>query len=176
MTWGISVEDGPYSWQGERGRITEGTTVLEAIESTVSSSTEVTTSIDGSGAEGADVAIAVVGETSYAEFEGDNNSLTLDSSDLEAIKRMKSFGIPVVVILISGRPLIIEAQLNDWDALIAAWLPGTEGHGVADVLFGDYNPSAKLSVSWPRSISQLPLNAGDIEYDPLFEYGFGLSY
>jgi len=66
--------------------------------------------------------------------------------------------------------------LNDWDALIAAWLPGTEGHGVADVLFGDYNPSAKLSVSWPRSISQLPLNAGDIEYDPLFEYGFGLSY
>jgi beta-glucosidase len=164
------------SWQGERGRITEGTTVLEAIESTVSSSTEVTTSIDGSGAEGADVAIAVVGETSYAEFEGDNNSLTLDSSDLEAIKRMKSFGIPVVVILISGRPLIIEAQLNDWDALIAAWLPGTEGHGVADVLFGDYNPSAKLSVSWPRSISQLPLNAGDIEYDPLFEYGFGLSY
>ncbi len=164
------------SWQGERGRITEGTTVLEAIESTVSSSTEVTTSIDGSGAEGADVAIAVVGETSYAEFEGDNNSLTLDSSDLEAIKRMKSFGIPVVVILISGRPLIIEAQLNDWDALIAAWLPGTEGNGVADVLFGDYNPSAKLSVSWPRSISQLPLNAGDIEYDPLFEYGFGLSY
>ena len=89
---------------------------------------------------------------------------------------MKAAGIPVVVILLSGRPMILGDVLDKADALIAAWLPGTEGEGIADVLFGDYKPTGKLSHSWPRSMAQIPLNAGDKNYDPLFAYGFGLTY
>src|SRR5436305_3161154 len=89
---------------------------------------------------------------------------------------MKQGGIPVVVVLLSGRPMIIDSVLDKADALGAAWLPGTEGQGVADVLFGDYNPTGKLSCSWPRSMAQLPINVGDKNYDPLFKYGYGLSY
>ena len=85
-------------------------------------------------------------------------------------------GIPVVVIIISGRPLIIEKELEKWNGLIAAWLPGSEGSGIADVIFGDYNPSGKLSISWPRSMDQIPINSGDKIYNPLFKYGFGLKY
>ena len=72
--------------------------------------------------------------------------------------------------------MIIEQEVTSWNALLAAWLPGTEGQGVADVLFGDYNPTGRLSVSWPRNMSQIPINISDEEYDPLFEYGFGLQY
>jgi beta-glucosidase len=79
-------------------------------------------------------------------------------------------------VLISGRPLILEPILGDADAIVAAWLPGTEGAGVADVLFGDYAPSGKLSHSWPRSNSQIPINWGDPSYSPLFPYGYGLTY
>jgi beta-glucosidase len=89
---------------------------------------------------------------------------------------MKQQGIPLVVVLLSGRPLIIDHALGKCDAFIAAWLPGTEGQGVADVLFGDYRPTGKLSHSWPRSLSQIPINVGDIRCDPLFKYGFGLTY
>ena len=89
---------------------------------------------------------------------------------------MKKAGIPVVVILISGRPLIIGEVLPEADAFVAAWLPGTEGQGVADVLFGDYKPTGKLSFSWPRSISQVTTHTGDPGYDPLFKYGFGLTW
>jgi beta-glucosidase len=100
----------------------------------------------------------------------------LDSGDLATLSRLKAAGVPVVVVLVSGRPLDIAAQLGDWDALVAAWLPGTEGRGVADVLFGDYKPTGKLSFSWPRSMAQIPINVGDANYDPLFPYGFGLTY
>jgi beta-glucosidase len=89
---------------------------------------------------------------------------------------MKKAGIKVVAVLLSGRPLIINEVLGKCDAFVAAWLPGTEGQGVADVLFGDYKPTGKLSVSWPRSMAQIPINFGDPNYDPLFKYGFGLSY
>ena len=82
----------------------------------------------------------------------------------------------MVLVLISGRPLIIENVNGKCDAIIAAWLPGTEGQGVADVLFGDYKPTGKLSHSWPRSMSQVPINNGDARYDPLYKYGFGLTY
>jgi beta-glucosidase len=83
------------------------------------------------------------------------------------------------VVLISGRPLILEPILDDVDALVAAWLPGTEGDGIADVLFGSYNPTGKLSVTWPRSMAQMPINVGvngERPPDALFDYGFGLSY
>ncbi|HSW40614.1 MAG TPA: glycoside hydrolase family 3 C-terminal domain-containing protein, partial [Acidobacteriota bacterium] len=86
--------------------------------------------------------------------------------------------IPVVVLLISGRPMILGDVLTDADALAVAFLPGTEGQGVTDVLFGDYMPTGKLSFSWPRSMDQLPLNihVPAEKYDPLFPYGYGLTY
>ena len=85
-------------------------------------------------------------------------------------------GVPTVVLMISGRPMILGSTLDQSQALIAAWLPGSEGDGVADVLFGDHAPTGKLSFSWPRSMDQLPQNVGDEDYDPLFPYGFGLTY
>jgi beta-glucosidase len=164
-------------WQGRTGDVTTGgTTVLTAIKNTVSKSTNVTFSNDGAGAKGADVGIVVIGETPYAEGNGDSNDLSLDREDLIAINNMKQAGIPIAVILISGRPMIIGYILDDIDAFVAAWLPGTEGQGVADVLFGDYKPTGKLSITWPRSMSQIPINLGDADYVPLFKYGFGLSY
>jgi beta-glucosidase len=163
-------------WQGKSGPIVPGgTTVLSAIKATAKGA-EVTYSKDGSGAAGADVGVVVVGETPYAEFFGDRDDLSLAKDDLAAISAVKAAGIPVVVVLISGRPLILGDALAQADALVAAWLPGTEGQGVADVLFGNYKPTGKLSFSWPRSMAQIPINVGDPTYDPLFAYGFGLSY
>jgi beta-glucosidase len=164
------------TWQGGSGAITTGTTILEGIQQAVSSDTEVTYSKSGSGASGADVGIVVIGEIPYAEMLGDRDNLDLSLGDQLTLFRVKSAGIPVVAVLISGRPMIIEPLLEYCDAFIAAWLPGTEGQGVADVLFGDYNPTGKLSHSWPRTMSQIPLNIGDPQYDPLFPYGYGLSY
>ena len=155
---------------------TGGTTILGAIKQAVARATQVTFSIDGSGASGADVGIVVLGETPYAEGRGDREDLSLSADDLKAISNLKSAGIPVVVILISGRPLIITEALSQCDALVAAWLPGTEGQGISDVLFGDYRPTGKLSCSWPRSMQQIPINIGDPNYDPFFKYGFGLTY
>jgi beta-glucosidase len=164
-------------WQGKSGDVTTGgTTILKAIQNTVSPTTKVTFSKDGTGAEGGQVGIVVVGETPYAEGIGDREDLSLAPEDVAAINNMKQAGVAVVVVLISGRPLIINQVLDKADAFVAAWLPGTEGQGVADVLFGDYKPTGKLSVSWPRSMEQIPINVGDKNYDPLFKYGFGLSY
>jgi len=164
------------TWQGDSGPITKGTTVYEAIQVAVSSFTNVTYSKNGSGAKGADVGIVIIGETPYAEMEGDRESLALDKKDLAAIARIRKAGVPVVVIIVSGRPLIITDELDKWSGLIAAWLPGSEGKGVTDVIFGDYNPTGRLSVTWPRTMEQIPINFGDSDYDPLFEYGYGLSY
>jgi beta-glucosidase len=164
-------------WQGESGDVTPGgTTILEAIKKAVPNESAVTFSEDGSGAEGADVGVVVVGETPYAEGNGDDGDLALSEEDLQAVHNMKAAGIPVVVIVISGRPLILGDVLDEADALVAAWLPGTEGDGVAEVLFGEYAPTGKLSITWPRSVDQLPINVGDEDYDPLFPYGYGLTY
>ena len=84
--------------------------------------------------------------------------------------------MPTVAVLVSGRPLVVTEELEDWDAFVAAWLPGSEGAGVADVLFGDVAPTAKLPHSWPRSVEHVPINVGDADYDPLFPFGFGLTY
>ncbi len=165
------------SWQGKSGDVTPGgTTILQAIKQTVSAGTKVTYSKDGSETEGAEAAVVVVGETPYAEMLGDSKDLALSKEDEAVIDRIKSKGIPVVVVLISGRPMIINSALKSSDAFLAAWLPGTEGEGVADVLFGDYKPSGKLSQSWPKSMEQIPINYGDKNYDPLFPYGYGLTY
>lgn len=166
-------------WQGQSGNVTTGgTTILQGIKAAVSKNTAVTYSVDGTGAEGAALGVVVIGERPYAEGVGDRADLSLDKEDLAAIANVKKAGIPLVVILISGRPMIITDVLPDSDAFIAAFLPGTEGQGIADVLFGDYKPTGKLSFSWPKSMDQLPLNINmpKDKYDPLFRYGYGLSY
>jgi beta-glucosidase len=163
-------------WQGRSGNVTTGTTILAAIRSAVSESTRVAFSRDGSGAAGADAGVVVVGETPYAEGKGDRADLALTQEDVDAINRMKSAGIPVVLVVVSGRPVILGDALEKADAVVAAWLPGTEGAGVADVLFGDYKPTGKLSISWPRAMAQIPSHPGDAKYDPLFPYGYGLTY
>lgn len=163
------------SWQGKSGaQTTGGTTILEAINSTVSPQTMVTYSKDGSNAAG-DLGIVVIGETPYAEWMGDRQSLELSEEDVAVVDKMKQAGMPLLAILISGRPLIIDKVIDKADAFVAAWLPGTEGRGVTDVLFGDYRFAGKLSFSWPRSMDQIPINAGDSNYNPLFKYGYGLT-
>jgi beta-glucosidase len=166
-------------WQGQSGKVTPGgTTVLEAVKSAVSAKTQVTYSLDGSGAEGASLGIVVIGEKPYAEGIGDRADLALDQEDRNAIANMKKAGIPVVVLLISGRPMILGDALSQANALMVAFLPGTEGKGITDVLFGAYKPKGKLSFSWPKSMEQLPLNIHNPKdrYNPLFPYGFGLTY
>jgi beta-glucosidase len=164
-------------WGGKSGKVTEGgTTVLQAIRQTVSADSQVTFAKDGTGAEGADIGIVVIGEVPYAEYHGDKSDLHVSEEDVVAVTNMKKAGIPVVVILLSGRPLIIDKVLEPADAFLAAWLPGTEGQGIADVIFGDYKPTGKLSFTWPRTMSQIPINFGDPVYEPLFEYGYGLSF
>jgi len=174
---GIQCGGWTIKWQGQGGPVTTGgTTILKAIQQTVSAETKITTSRDGSGAEGATVAVAVIGELPYAEMFGDRSDLSLAQEDIQTVTNLKKARAPVVVVLISGRPMIIESVLPQATAFLAAWLPGTEGQGVADVLFGNYKPSGKLPFSWPRSNNQLPINVGDSPYDPLFKYGFGMSY
>jgi beta-glucosidase len=163
-------------WQGKSDNVTTGgTTVLQAIKN-AAHGTQVTFAANGKGAEGADVGVVVIGETPYAEMMGDQQDLALSAIDVAAVENMKASGIPVVVVLLSGRPMIVDKIIDKADALVAAWLPGTEGAGVADVLFGDYKPTGKLSFSWPRSMAQVGVHQGDANYDPLFKYGYGLSY
>ncbi|HET6930184.1 MAG TPA: glycoside hydrolase family 3 N-terminal domain-containing protein [Candidatus Acidoferrum sp.] len=134
---------------------------------------------DGTTAQKADVAVVVFGETPYAEFEGDQSDVALhhdNAESLELIKKLKGQGIPVVAVMLSGRPLYTNPQINAADAFVEAWLPGSEGEGVADVLTGKYDFTGKLSFSWPKRPDQTPLNVGDATYDPQFAYGFGLSY
>jgi beta-glucosidase len=166
-------------WQGQSGNVTPGgTTILQAIKAAVAKETQVTFSQDGTGAEGASLAVVVVGERPYAEGVGDRADLLLAEEDTNAIINAKKAGIPVVVILISGRPMIITDVLRQMDALLVAFLPGTEGQGITDILFGDYKPTGKLSFSWPKSMDQLPLNihVPKEKYDPLFRYGYGLTF
>jgi beta-glucosidase len=136
------------TWQGKSGATTSGgTTIKAALSANVSTGS-------------ANVGVVVIGEKPYAEGMGDRKELTLDSEDIAAVKKMKATGVPVVVIVISGRPLILDPILDQSDAILAAWLPGTEGAGIADVLFGAYKPTGKLSFTWPSQ----------------FKYGYGLTY
>ncbi|MEU8910336.1 glycoside hydrolase family 3 N-terminal domain-containing protein [Streptomyces mirabilis] len=164
-------------WQGRSGPVTDGTTVLQGIRAAVTDPSRVTYDRYGNGVDASyGAAVAVVGETPYAEGKGDRpNGMGLDQEDLQTLARLKASGVPVVVVLVSGRPLDISAQLPDWKALLASWLPGTEGAGVSDVLFGDYAPTGKLPVTWMKSASQEPINDGDSKA-ALFPYGYGLTY
>ena len=172
---GVQCGGWTISWQGDRGNVTHGgTTVLAAIRRTVSPDTQVSFYPDAANLGNPDAIIAVVGEVPYAEMFGNRTNLDLSAHDTTLIARAKSTGAPVVTVLISGRPLILNSALNDSSAFVAAWLPGTEGQGVADVLFGDYNPTGKLPRTWPSSNDHL--HAGDENANPSFPLGFGLSY
>ncbi|XP_042452386.1 beta-glucosidase BoGH3B-like isoform X2 [Zingiber officinale] len=167
------------TWQGLSGNNnTIGTPILNAIQSTVDPSTQIIFSENPDPdfvKNGAfEYAIVAIGEHPYAETDGDNLNLTIPAPGVSVIQNVCS-SVKCVVLVISGRPLVIEPYIEQIDALVAAWLPGTEGQGVADVLFGDYGFSGKLPRTWFRSVDQLPMNVGDQHYDPLFPYGFGLT-
>ncbi|MCW5966131.1 MAG: glycoside hydrolase family 3 protein, partial [Bryobacterales bacterium] len=164
-------------WQGKSGEVTSGgTTILAAFRRAVSPETKVSVSMDGTGAEGADVAVVVIGETPYAEMQGDREILALAKEDIAAVTNAKKAGIPVVVVLVSGRPLLLEGVVDVADAVVAAWLPGTEGEGVTDVLFGDVKPTGKLSYTWPGDAAQVPVTMHTPGKTPRFDVGAGLSY
>lgn len=165
-------------WQGKRGEVTTGgTTILKALRGAVGKETSVTISKDGSGAAGADVAIIVIAEEPYAEMKGDRENLGIPPDDATAVANAKAAGVPVVAVILSGRPLVLGEVAGQADAIVAAWLPGTEGQGVTDVLLGDHPPTGKLSFSWPRSMEQVPLGHGDASgRAPMFPLGFGLGY
>jgi len=153
-----------------------GTTVLEAIQGVVDSKRTVKYDPWANNLSTGSTVVAVVGEYPYAEGYGDSPNIGISSFDNAVLEKCYKSGNKIVVVIISGRPLMIENHIGKWDGLIAAWLPGMAGEGVADVLFGDYNPTAKLSYTWPRNIKQVPINIGDEDYDPLFPFDYGLSY
>jgi beta-glucosidase len=176
-------------WQGVSGDDLVGTTILEGIRE-VAPNANITFSEDASAPmEGADVGIVVVGETPYSEGFGDidgpewqfgdpelreEKSLSLLPGDRAVVDAVCGAIETCVVLIVSGRPQVITDQLGDMDALVASWLPGSEGAGVADVLFGNAGFSGRLPVTWPRSEDQVPINVGDRGQDPLFPYGWGL--
>ncbi|XP_041026802.1 beta-glucosidase BoGH3B-like isoform X2 [Juglans microcarpa x Juglans regia] len=166
-------------WQGLSGNnLTSGTTILKAIENTVDPKTEVVykeqPDADYVKSNKFSYAIVVVGELPYAETFGDNLNLTIPNPGPSTIMNVCG-AVKCVVVIISGRPVVIQPYVSSIDALVAAWLPGTEGQGVADVLFGDYGFTGKLPRTWFKTVDQLPMNVGDSHYDPLFPFGFGLT-
>ena len=175
---GIQCGGWTITWQGKPGTVTHGgTTILAAIRHAVGRNAEVIHSADGSVPAGADAVLVVIGERPYAEMMGDRKDLSLPAKDLEVLKKASAAGVPVVTVVLSGRPVLLGPVLESSAAVLAAWLPGTEGQGVADVLFGDFKPTGKLPHTWPRSMDQVPINVGDDgAKDPLFPYGFGLTY
>jgi beta-glucosidase len=156
------------------GNAVKGKNILDAFKETAGSS--VIYSDDGSVIEGAKKAIVVIGELPYAEFEGDSKDLSVTKEEVDKIKKLKAQGVSVIAVIVSGRPLIISEIEADCDAIVAAWLPGSmAGPGIADVLFGDYDFSGKLSFTWPKDMAQIPINVGDGKQG-LYPFGYGLRY
>ena len=161
------------NWQGGQGDITIGTTILDGIKKSVSNQTNVIYSKDGSdlGYGNGDLVIVVIGEDPYTEFFGDKDNLDLLKEDIETINNLKNKGYKVLVLLISGRPMNIAEHINNWDGFAAVWLPGTEGDGISDILFGDFQSTGKLSYPWPVNAED---GANAPEIDLLYNIGFGL--
>ena len=170
-------------WQGEQRNTLAGTTILEGIQELVGRNTQVLYNNLGQFASfsgKAPVGIAIVGEVPYAEGMGDRADLTLYKVDLTVINALRPKVDKLIVVILSGRPMVITDQYQTADAWVAAWLPGSEGAGVADVLFGDYPFVGKLPYTWPRSNDQLPLNINNSANltgcaAPLFPFGYGLG-
>lgn len=177
------------NWQGTgttRKDFPNADTIYEGIARQASAAGgEAVLSVDGRYAVKPDVAVVVFGEDPYAEFQGDRPTLAYkpgNETDLALLKRLKADGIPVVAVFLSGRPLWVNREINAADAFVAAWLPGSEGAGIADVLLRgsdgrvQHDFKGKLSFSWPRTATQYANNVGQKDYDPLFAFGFGLTY
>jgi len=177
------------TWQGadiSNSDFPHGQSIFSGIREAVNAAGgKVTLNVEGSFSAKPEVAIVVFGEKPYAEMVGDRSTLEYspsDKKDLELLKKFKAAGIPVVAVFLSGRPMWVNPELNASDAFVAAFLPGSEGGGLADVLFRDatgrarHDFSGKLSYSWPKRADQTPLNVGDANYDPLFAFGYGLKY
>ncbi|MBI9072127.1 MAG: glycoside hydrolase family 3 C-terminal domain-containing protein [Melioribacteraceae bacterium] len=172
---GLQCGGWTIQWGGSPGNITPGTTILDGIKQAAPNSEVIYNAEGNFDAADADYVIVVVGEQPYAEGGGDKNDLSLPKTQVRMVRKMQQLGIPVITILISGRPMIINPVLHNSDVLLSAWLPGTEGDGIAEVLFGDYAPTGKLPHTWPKNMQQIPINYGDNNYDPLFSYGFGID-
>lgn len=177
------------NWQGTgttRKDFPNADTIYEGLaQQAKAAGGEAILTVDGTYTQKPDVAVVVFGEDPYAEFQGDLQTLLYKpghDADLDLIKRLKADGIPVVAVFLSGRPLWMNREINAADAFVAAWLPGSEGAGIADVLLRKADGSVqhdfkgKLSFSWPRTATQYANNVGQEGYDPLFAFGFGLTY
>jgi beta-glucosidase len=176
------------TWQGTDNTNADfpgATSIFAGIKAAVTAGGGTATlSVDGSFKQKPDVAIVVFGEQPYAEYFGNVKSLDYQGgkgADAALLARLKQAGIAVISIFLSGRPLWVNAELNASDAFVAAWLPGSEGAGIADVIFRNsegavnHDFTGKLSFSWPRWANDAALNRNDTNYDPLFAYGFGLT-
>jgi beta-glucosidase len=181
----IGTQMGAWSieWQGVDGNWPpNSTSILAGIEEVAGPSIQIEYNEQGQFATSsaiADVGIAVVGESPYAEGWGDNPNPTLSDLDIEIIKNLQEVSDTVVVILVTGRPLIITDQIKDWDAVVVTWLPGSEGAGVADVLFGNTPFTGTLPLPWPANTQQLPIStSGETSDDSptLFPRYYGLRY
>ncbi len=187
----ISKQSGGWTltWQGgglDNALFPNGQSIFGGLKDAVESGGgRIVMSETGAYDERPDVAIIVFGEDSYAEFQGDLDDVAFTDPSgqaLQMMRKLKADGVTVVSVFLSGRPLWVNPELNASDAFVAAWLPGTEGGGVADVLFRDHDGAVNkdftgtLSYSWPKTAAQTPLNKGDENYDPLFALGYGLTY
>jgi beta-glucosidase len=181
----VGLQSGAWTveWQGVDGNWLRGaTSILDGIKMHVSPTTKVEYSLTGiykTSGQKASLGIAVVGEVPYAEGWGDREYPILSNEDLTAIKNLQASCDNVVVVIVSGRPLLIADEVMSWDTLVAAWLPGTEGIGVADVLFGKKQFMGTLPVPWPTTAEQLPVTHGGQTADGtpvLFPRYSGLSY
>jgi beta-glucosidase len=188
----IGLQSGGWTleWQGKSGNDNEGTTILSAVKAAADAGARVEYNRDGNFSEFqdvngnpllADVGIVVLAEDPYAEGVGDRADLSLNEQEIGILEETRKYSQHIVVILISGRPRVITNQLDMADAWVAAWLPGTEGGGIADVLFGDYPFTGKTAYSWPRSNEQLPINVNNAANKtgceaPLFPFGYGLAH
>ncbi|GAC1388056.1 MAG: glycoside hydrolase family 3 N-terminal domain-containing protein [Candidatus Saccharimonadales bacterium] len=168
-------------WQGVNGNWLPGSTsILQGIRNTVGSNTKIDYDRNGlfpTTSSKADVGIVVVGEAPYAEGLGDNANPQLSDNDLKTIERVRQASTRVIVIIVAGRPLLISQQIPNWDVAIMAWLPGSEGSGIADVLFGNQNFTARLPISWPARLSQIPVEPSGLTADQsklLFLRDYGL--
>jgi beta-glucosidase len=188
----IGLQSGGWTleWQGKAGNDNEGTTILSGIRMLADPTSRIEFNREGDfsefkNADGstliADMGIVVLAENPYAEGVGDEKDISLTENEIKLLESVHSQSESVVVILLSGRPRVITDGLPLAEAWVAAWLPGTEGGGVADVLFGDHPFTGKTAFTWPRSNEQLPINvnnsAGKTGCDaPLFPFGYGLEY
>ena len=175
---GLQCGGWTIEWMGQAGPLTTGTTLLEALRASAAPGSEVRYAADGEFGSGelAEVGVVVLSEPPYAEGVGDRANLALRPAEAALVQRVRARCRKLVLVLYSGRPLLLNAVLDQCDAVVAAWLPGSEGQGLADLLYGAEKFSGKLSFAWPRSMAQVPHSALAASAEgPLWAFGYGLT-